>query len=81
MTTDTNMPVNPPPGELPPFKIAFIINNELVDVLHTDDRLSAIFLSNPTMVDVTDIYASSPEVLVNGSVYDPKSKTFTAPTI
>ena len=81
MTTDANMPINPPQGELPPFKVAFIINNEIVDVLHTDDRLSAIFLSNPVMVDVTDIYATAPEKLVNGSVYNPETKTFTTPAI
>jgi hypothetical protein len=35
MTTAPNMPPN---------KVAFIIDNEVVDIIHTDDRLAAIFL-------------------------------------
>lgn len=38
---------------LPPVKIAFVIDGVVVDVLHTDARLGAIFLSNPTIIDVT----------------------------
>lgn len=38
---------------LPPVKIAFVIDGTVVDVLHTDDRLGAIFLSNPEVIDVT----------------------------
>jgi len=64
--------------ELPPYKIAFIIDNKVVDILHTSDRLAAIFLSEPTIVDVTG---------ENGTVlcevqddYDPETGTFTTPT-
>jgi carbonic anhydrase len=41
---------------LPPVKLA-IINNEsaVIDVLHTDERLAAILLSNPIIKDVTDM--------------------------
>ena len=39
--------------ELPPVKIAFILDGVVQDILHTDDRLAAIFLSEPTIVDVT----------------------------
>lgn len=38
---------------LPPVKIAFVIDDEVIDILHTDDRLAAIFLSNPEVLDVT----------------------------
>ena len=41
--------------QLPPIKIAFIIDGEVVDVLHTDERLGSIFLSQPVILDVTDI--------------------------
>jgi hypothetical protein len=41
---------------LVPKKIAFIVNNEVVDVLHTDERLAAIFLSQPLVLDITETY-------------------------
>lgn len=41
---------------LPHNKIAFIIDGVVQDVLHTDDRLAAILLSNPTIVDVANKY-------------------------
>lgn len=34
-------------------KIAFIIDNVVVDILHTDDRLAAIMLSEPKIIDVS----------------------------
>ena len=42
------------PIQLPPIKIAFIIDNKVVEILNTDERLSAVFLSNPLILDVTD---------------------------
>ena len=38
---------------LPPVKIAYIIDNTVVDVVYTDERLGSIFLSNPVIVDIT----------------------------
>jgi len=38
-----------------PVKVAFIIDNKVVDVIHTDTRLGAIFLSNPTTIDITEM--------------------------
>ena len=43
---------------LPPVKVAFVIDNKVVDVLHTDERLSAIFLSEPIIIDVTEWYSN-----------------------
>lgn len=60
--------------ELPPIKIAFVIDGKVVDVLHTDERLAAIFLSEPTIVDVTDM-----EPIRIDATYDPKTGTFTNP--
>lgn len=37
-----------------PVKLALIIDGEVVDILHTDHRLGAIFLSEPTIIDVSD---------------------------
>ena len=60
---------------LPPVKVAFIIDNEVVDVIHTDDRLGAILLSEPVMVDVSDLFEGDKNVLP-GDSYDPATKTF-----
>ena len=64
-------------SQLPPIKIAFVIDGEVVDILHTDNRLAAIFLSAPTVIDVTKDFDSG--IIVPGSKYNKKTKTFTAP--
>jgi len=63
---------------LPPVKVAFVIDGNVVDILHTDDRLAAIFLSQPVMVDVSDLFTEgeTPGVFI-GDTYDKKTKTFT----
>jgi hypothetical protein len=63
---------------LPPIKVAFVIDGLLVDVLHTDARLGAIFLSNPVMVDVTDIYDPNNPLPLN-SIYDAETNTWSLP--
>jgi hypothetical protein len=60
---------------LPPVKLAFIIDNEVVDVLHTDSRLASIFLSAPTVVDVTG--EDGEQSVFIGWQYDPETKNFT----
>lgn len=59
--------------QMPPQKIALIIDGEVVEMLHTDERLTAIFLSNPTIVDVTESYTG--ESLI-GKKYDEATGTF-----
>lgn len=64
---------------LPPVKIAFVIDGKVVDVLHTDERLSAIFLSEPIIIDVTEWYSNEEnanKTLVDAS-YDLNSNIFT----
>lgn len=63
--------------ELPPIKVAFILDNMVVDILHTDERLASIFLSNPIIVDVTEPYNSS--TIDMGWEYNPKTKEFIKP--
>ena len=63
---------------LPPVKVAFVIDGELVDILHTDERLAAIFLSEPVMVDVSDVYDAENPIPV-GSIYDEATGTFNPP--
>lgn len=64
MTQQEPMPIDPVVGEpiaantpisadLPPVLLAFVIDNKVVDVLHTDERLASIFLSEPKVVDIT----------------------------
>lgn len=62
--------------DTPPIKLAFIIDNEVADVLHTDDRLAAIFLSNPTVIDITEQLTSDPNSIRPGMIYDPNSGTY-----
>jgi hypothetical protein len=61
--------------ELAPARIAFIIDGVVADVLNTDDRLAAIFLSQPKVVDVTEI--SESEFITSGYLYNEESNTFT----
>lgn len=72
-----------PPVETPPFKIALIIDNEVVDVIRTDERLAAIFLSNPTIVDVTnhtDENGNFNIMITPPSIYNPETQEFTNPS-
>jgi hypothetical protein len=63
-------------NQVPPIKIAFIIDNEVVDILHTDERLAAIFLSEPKMVDVTGQLVENEGVVRVSSKYNPDTNTF-----
>lgn len=67
--------------QLPPFKLAFVIDNEVVDVLHTDERLAAIFLSNPKIIDVTDQVTVDPSKVQIGFLYSEESNSFIKPEI
>lgn len=64
---------------LPPIKLAFIIDNEVVDVLHTDDRLSAIFLSNPVVMNVTEKIAENPQSVIPGMFYNAETNEYYIP--
>jgi hypothetical protein len=64
--------------QLPPKKIAFIIDGIVVDVLHTDARLGSIFLSEPEIIDVTDVYTGDVSFNMSGWTYD--GNTFSPPT-
>jgi hypothetical protein len=65
---------------MPPIKLAFIIDNVVADILHTDERLAAIFLSEPLILDVTDRTSNEDlSNLVPNATYDPETSTFTKP--
>lgn len=61
--------------ELPPVRVAFILDNVVADVLHTDNRLAAIFLSNPLVIDISD--REDANLITVDSGYDPETQTFT----
>lgn len=65
---------------LPPVKLAFIIDNVVTDILHTDERLAAIFLSEPLIIDVSERTAPADlENIVPNAIYDPEKFSFTHP--
>jgi hypothetical protein len=59
---------------LPPIKVAFVLDNKVVDVLHTDERLGAILLSNPLIVDVTG--DNNTQLAFLDDTYNPDTNTF-----
>lgn len=66
---------------LPPNKVAIIIDGEVVELLHINSRLAAALLSQPTIVDVTDLIAADPHAIGHGAKYDESTGLFTNPTV
>jgi hypothetical protein len=64
---------------LPPHKIAFIIDDEVVEILHVEDRLAAVLLSDPTIVDITAKFEEDPQSVKFGFKYNAITNTFSAP--
>jgi hypothetical protein len=54
------------------FSVAFIIDGVVQDVLHSEARLAAIFLSEPEMVEVTEWYQARTNTSQNlvGATYE-----------
>lgn len=76
------MPENITPSQPPlSVKLAFIIDNQVADILHTDERLGAIFLSEPLIIDISDKIDENGivQVQVNAS-YNPETQQFTNPS-
>lgn len=65
--------------DTPPIKLAFIIDNEVADILHTDERLAAIFLSNPVIFDITDRLAANALSVTPGMTYNPETQEYSMP--
>lgn len=55
-------------------KIAFIIDEEVIDVLYINERLAAILLSEPIIVNVTG--DDGKQLADYGDTYDPTTQTF-----
>ena len=59
-----------------PVKIAYILDGQVVDILHTDERLAAIFLSNPIIMDISDKFNNGLSEVVVGTKYDSETQQF-----
>lgn len=72
MTEEQNQNIPP----LPPIKLAFIIDGEVVDILHTDERLAAIFTSNPLVLNVTGQLVQENGTIGVGTKWDYETEQF-----
>ncbi len=73
------MPAETRPEQLVPVRIAYILDGVVQDVVNTDDRLAALFLSDPLIIDVTE--ASESEFITGGYIYNQELNTFTKPPV
>ena len=62
---------------LPANKLAMVIDGEVVDILHLDNRIAAILLSEPKIIDISELYAADNNSVRVGSKYDEETKEFT----
>lgn len=63
-------------AKMPPNIVAYIIDNEVVQVLYLDDFMTAVVLSEPLVINVTD---QGRGVINKGDTYDPETGTFSRP--
>jgi hypothetical protein len=66
--------------EQPTIRVGFVIDNVIVDILSTDERLASIFMSQPQIIDLT---TDDPESFLSmvsvGWTYDPEKETVFPP--
>lgn len=62
--------------QLPPIKLAFVLDGEVVDILHTDERLAAIFTSNPLVLNVTGHLVQDGGNVTIGTRWDYEAEQF-----
>ena len=60
-------------NELPPTSISFIIDGQIVETMRVHDKLAAILLSEPKIVDTTNLF------LQPGDLYNEETGKFTRP--
>ena len=66
-----------PTKVLPPNIVAYVIDNTVVQTIFVDDRMAAIVLSEPLVLNITDRGVNT---VLQGDIYDPETKTFSRPT-
>ena len=62
--------------QLPPDRVAFVIDGEVVEVLYVNEKLAAILNSNPLIIDVTGMTADVGGIVQTGTLYDIETNTF-----
>jgi len=65
-------------NNLTPNKLAVIADNVVIDILNTDERLAAILLSQPTVLELTEEYEEVNSRI--GNVYDESTQKFMPPS-
>jgi len=65
------------PRVMPPNIVAYVLDNKVVQTIHLDDRMAAIVLSEPLVINITDRGIGA---VKNGDVYDPETDAFYRPT-
>ena len=62
-------------------KLAFLIDNQVMDILHTDSRLASILLSDPLVIDVSSWYdePSNKHKRLNDAYYNLERQKFKLP--
>jgi hypothetical protein len=58
--------------------LAIIMDNKVEMIMQTDERLAALLLSEPLVVESTPISEGGPAI---GWTYDPETKEFKSPTV
>ena len=61
-------------------KLAFLIDDRVVDIINTDERLAAIMLSEPLVLDITGMSPGENGLFIN-STYNKELGTFTPPQV
>jgi hypothetical protein len=63
--------------EMPPNAIAFVVDNQIVDILYVNDVLSAVLTSDPVILNITNLLGGE-NVLARpsiGWIYNPDENT------
>jgi hypothetical protein len=65
-------------NNLAPSKLAIVLDNVVAEVLHTDERLAAIFLSQPLVLEITENFESFEAMA--GNIYDETTGKYMPPS-
>jgi hypothetical protein len=56
--------------------IAFVVDDEIAEIIFTDDRLAAVFLSDPTIIEITSLMSDPLLHPATGWGYDSDTNSF-----
>jgi hypothetical protein len=75
MSDTDNVPAEAEKIYMPPIRVALIIDNKVEEIIFAEDRLGAILLSEPLMLEIVQERATSEYVAI-GDYYDPETDKF-----